>query len=360
MTDASSSPSDVCGFSYRELFALAVEKPAMAQLEVTRNCNQRCVFCFRACAPDRRFPDKTVADWQTALDKLFALGVRQLNFSGGEIFMFQGVTELFAYAKKIGMDRITVNTNGLMDLTVFDLKDIDELVFSIHGLDGEHDRLTGIPGSFGRVVSSLEAAMARGLNVAVNTVVAADRVAQMSEIYRRFESYPLAYHAFNLAIDRHTLRERVDDYATAFPIYLEFLKSIPDKRRKLRHGMQNVFCEDPSLFESAVPLPHCAGGKYKLVVDYRGDVYPCRYFQSDEYLCGNIFNDDLAQVWKNGRGFEFFRQQALDSPQPDTCTSCVKWGKCRGGCLAWRVLKPESKNYGPDIRCGFGHAYLGG
>lgn len=358
MTGASSSTADLAGFSYPELFGLAIQKPAMAQLEVTRNCNQRCVFCFRACAPDRRFEDKPLADWENALTKLHAIGVRQLNFSGGEIFMYRDVPRLFSFAKKIGMTRITVNTNGIMDLSKFELGDIDELVFSIHALDQDHDALTGVPGSFARVTASLAMALDRGLNVAINTVVDADRIEKMPAIYARFANLDLAYHAFNLAIDRSSLPQRKSVYEAAVPKYLEFLRTIPDNRRKLRHGMQNVFCDQPEVFQSAIPLPHCAGGKYKLVVDYRGDVFPCRYFQSEEYLCGNIFDEDPSEIWNHGKGFEFFRKQILEKPKPGACSGCMKWGKCRGGCLAWR-LTDSNTNYGPDIRCQFGHAYIG-
>lgn len=53
---------EINGFSYKELFSLAIEKPVMAQLEVTRNCNQHCSFCFRRSNLRKRFPEKSLSE----------------------------------------------------------------------------------------------------------------------------------------------------------------------------------------------------------------------------------------------------------------------------------------------------------
>lgn len=353
---------DIYGFTYNELFEVAIEKPMMAQLEITRNCNQHCFFCFRHCNPHQKFIDRPMKDWKFVVDKLIEIGVRELNFSGGEIFLFKNASKLFKYSKKKGIKKIVANTNGFIDFSDYDLSNIDELVFSVHGIGRLHDKIVGANGSF----KALEKAMShvlrygREFKVGINTVVVPQNITALSEIYDHFKDKEFIFHAFNLSIDQENLPNKLQEYESLFRKYFKFLRTVPEKKRKLRHGMQNIFIRDKDFFHSPIPLPHCAAGKYKLVIDYRGDVYPCRYFQNEKFLCGNIFKQDLADIWRTGKGFKFFRDIVLKNELSLGCQDCFKSHKCRGGCLAWRIYNKELKYYDKDIRCEFGNAYLGG
>ena len=342
-------------FSYNELFDLAINKPVMAQIELTKNCNQQCFFCFRYCTPKKKYKDLSINSWTRAINKLIEIGIEELNFSGGEIFLYKEVKELFNYAKRHGIKKIVVNTNGQTDITKEDLRDVDELVFSIHALGNKHNQITGRKGAFKEVLKSLNDALKmKRLKVGINTVVSQVNIDELQKIYDYFKDKRLFFHAFNIQIDQNnpTLKMNIKKI---FPEYLTFIKKIPENRRKLRHGMQNIFFK--KFPESIVPLPNCAGGKYKLIVDYKGDVYPCRYFQNKEYYCGNILKGDIQNIWKKGKGFKKFRDVVIRRQYPSKCKSCVKKDKCVGGCLAWRLCGQKTKSRQGDLRCEFGDAY---
>jgi len=344
-------------FTYNELFSLAIKKPESAQLEVTRNCPQSCFFCFRQCNPDIKFKTKSLAHWKGAINKLVAIGVNKINFSGGEIFLFPNISELFHYAKKQGIGTLVVNTNGIINLKKHDIDIIDELVFSIHGIKKDHDNITNFPHSFEKALESINYALSKKCHVGINTVVIPENINKLNSIYNFFKKLDINFHSFNLSIDQNKISQNPHKQKKLICSYLKFIKKLPTRRRKLRHGMQNVIWEKKS-FKSAIPLPHCAAGKYKLCIDYQGDIYPCRYFQTDQYKCGNVFKDDLEKVWKNGKGFKLFREMILKNDMPIECTTCYKKYKCRGGCLAWRIYNPKLKQYGRDIRCKFGNAHI--
>ena len=127
------------GFSQQELLHLAWQKPIMAQVEVTANCNQCCLFCFNSCCPARSFPDLSLAQWQEMIRKLKRLGVWQLDFTGGEPLMYGKLPELLAWAKADGFST-TVNTNGTYPLTDV-LPYADQVIISVHGLADVHDQI---------------------------------------------------------------------------------------------------------------------------------------------------------------------------------------------------------------------------
>jgi radical SAM protein with 4Fe4S-binding SPASM domain len=345
-------------FSYKELFLLAIEKPIMAQIEITRNCNHQCFFCCRKSSPQRRFTDKSLSEWKIAIDKLVAIGVREVNFTGGEPFLVKKIDKLFRYAKSKGIKKIMVNTNGSIDLRTCDLSNVDVIIFSVHGIENIHDQITGVPGSFKKVIKAIKYAINQKIKVGINTVVVPQNIALLEDIYEYFKDFNLIFHAFNMFIDRKNFLKKLKEYISLFPKYIRYLETIPEERRKLCHGMQNIIIKDKKFFDTPIPLPLCAGGKYKLVIDYQGNIYPCRYFQTKQYYCGNIFKDDLAKVWKNGKGFKIFRDIVLKEKIPPECKTCFKVKKCLGGCLIWRVYNKKTHSYEKDIRCEIGNTYI--
>lgn len=335
-------------FSYDELFKLAIQKPVMAQVEVTRNCDQACIFCFRYCSPIQVSDDLSLLKWKKVIRDLTSIGIEELNFSGGEIFFYKEVDKLFAYAKKHGIKKITVNTNGQVELKNKNLSDIDELVFSIHGISLQHDSIVNKKDAYLMVKKQFLFAL-KNFNgdVGINTVVCEANINDLKEIYREFENYKLKFHAFNFYIEKKL--KHSEKLEKDFKKYLNFLKTIPLERRKLRHGMQNILLKNPKI--NTIQLPDCAAGKYKIIVDFEGNIYPCRYFQEKDYFCGNILNKDIETIWHEGKGFNFFRKQFLNKVK--SCEDCKKITKCAGGCMAWRKKGINEK----DIRCEFGHAY---
>jgi len=346
---------NINGFSQLELFELAISKPVMAQLELTKNCNQACSFCFRYCNPSAKYKDLSLRDWKKIIDKLINLGVEELNLSGGEIFLFKYLDSLLSYAKQAGIKRIIVNTNGSISLREHDLNNIDQLVFSVHDLGKRHEKIIGLSGSFSILQKNINYALSKKKEVGINTVVSKENIDYLPEIYEFFKNKKLIFHAFNLFIDRQQIKNNHDWYKKNIARYIRFLKNIPEERRKLRHGLQNVFYNKRSFFHASVPLPHCAAGKYKMIVDYRGDVYPCRYFQESQYLCGNLLKGDESKIWHQGKGFEFFRSFVRSNNYSKACKGCFKKYKCRGGCLAFREIVNDK--YEKDIRCQIGFAH---
>lgn len=70
------------GFTREELAELMWEKPYFVQIELTRNCNYRCVFCFENCDAEKKYEDKPYQEWKNVINDLKTIGVKQIHFSG--------------------------------------------------------------------------------------------------------------------------------------------------------------------------------------------------------------------------------------------------------------------------------------
>lgn len=347
------------GFSYKELFDLAINKPSLAQIEITQNCNQNCSFCFKNCSQQIYHSDLPLKEWKKVIKILVKFGIEKINFTGGEPFLYKDFLSLVDYAKKIGIKEIIVNSNGLVDLSSKNLINIDTLVISVHGLEKMHNKIVKSNRSFTSLLNNIKIAKSQKIAVAINMVVFDDNIDSMLSLYNFLKKFNLAFYSFNLAGDENGVKNLSKNLFTK---YFDNLKRIYKKagtKLLLRHGMQNVMVEDKDFFIAQMPLPHCAAGKYKILVNYRGDIFPCSFFQSSDFFCGNILKDDIKDIWEYGRGFKFFRNLALNKIiLPIKCNSCFKKDKCLGGCLVWRKYSSKKEIYERDTRCQFGAAHV--
>jgi len=350
------------GFTRQELLELSWDKPVMAQVELTRNCNHSCVFCFQGCSSNVVHTDLTEGQWKTIIGKLENLGVKKINFSGGESFLHNDFVSLVEYARAKGFE-IVINTNGSFSCEgIVDY--VDEIIFSVHGLGKTHDEIVGTGNSFSLVEQNILRVASR-VRVSINMVLVALNYEQMNQVFDYFSARCRVYKfsptfsvrsRFGSHHDKWALvitKELLDDYR-------ERLMRIPDDQLGLKHGFQSIYYSDPEIYAfSAIPLANCAGGKYKLVVEYDGSVYPCNFFQGDEYYCGNLLTDNEHEIWENGRGFVRFRELVLGEKIPDRCIGCAKRFKCFSGCRAWstKYQKGGFEN-AEDIRCEPGNAFI--
>ncbi|MCE5249695.1 radical SAM protein [bacterium] len=139
-------------------------KPVICNYYVTCRCNARCGFCSvwrenGASASEESSPAVVCRN----LGDVKLLGVKIVDFTGGEPLLYEGLPQVLAYARNIGL-RTTVTTNGIRYVErasgLSGLVDI--LQFSLDGADrATHDRVTGVP-SFDRVMEGLEVARLLG------------------------------------------------------------------------------------------------------------------------------------------------------------------------------------------------------
>jgi len=351
------------GFEKKELLQLSWHKPMMAQIELTRDCNQKCVFCFRACCPGKEYSTLRVNQWKIIILKLKRLGVRRLNFSGGENFLYPGFTELVAFAREEGFV-VIINTNGTFSCKAV-ASNTGEIIFSIHGLRETHDKITNKRGAFSAVSRHISE-VAGSVRISVNMVLIKLNYNQMNDVFEYFDQLCNLYKFSPTISIKSLFGFNHDDYALNITRELlsdfkKRLARIPSQKIELKHGFQSIYFGDPAFYTApAFPLPNCAGGKYKLVIDYNGDVYPCNFFKSDKFYCGNILSGDEMEIWKVGKGFNLFRELVLQEAIPQKCQSCVKKARCFSGCRAWteQYQKGGFEN-AADRRCEIGDAFVG-
>lgn len=90
-------------------------KPVTAGVILTRRCNLHCKYC---AIPDRISEDMQTSDWLTAIDILGSLGIKKINFIGGETTLYKGIREVISHTLSSQINYCSLITNGIKGFDV--------------------------------------------------------------------------------------------------------------------------------------------------------------------------------------------------------------------------------------------------
>ncbi len=275
-------------------------------IELTVYCNLSCVMC----SVWRRQTHGIAYDvaLQTMADAR-ALGAVTLTPCGAETFMRRDAIDLLEQADAMGFESINAVTNGLL-LTARKLDRLERLRslhfnISIDGPREVHDALRG-RGVYDRVLRVLGALQARGISFGISTVLmhqTIDHVERILDLAVTFGATEVSLQPYQPEIGGPEA-----DHATFC-----FLPSDEPRLRERLHQVveyaalvnveiftEHVVSHIPAYLARGVrPIP--AGGCFVpsrfLLVDYRGDVFPC-FFMRDRAI-GNVTTSRLTELWHN-------------------------------------------------------------
>ncbi len=157
----------------RELVSLEdPHAPLTALLEISDRCNEVCVHCFQI---QGQKGELTTDDWRGVLDQLAELGVLMVTISGGEATLRPDFLDIIAYARKKRFS-VKLFTNALrVDAAMADelaRLAVQEVQISLYSPRAEvHDWVTGVPGSYDKVIEACRLLRARGVGVVLKSVL---------------------------------------------------------------------------------------------------------------------------------------------------------------------------------------------
>ena len=128
------------------------------QIHPTLKCNLTCLHCYSSSAP-RLKQELDIDLLKSFLEDARQEGYNAISLSGGEPFLYSGLTELLQYAKSLGYFN-SVTTNGTLfrnnEKNIQALQHIDLLAMSIDGEAEQHNFMRNSPKAFDRLLEGLE------------------------------------------------------------------------------------------------------------------------------------------------------------------------------------------------------------
>jgi cyclic pyranopterin phosphate synthase len=161
------------------------------RLSVTDRCDLRCTYCMSERMTFLPKAEVLSIDELDAVASAFiGLGVRKLRLTGGEPLVRRGIMDLIQslsrHLKSGALDEITLTTNGsrLAEFAfALAANGVRRVNVSLDSLEPETFRRITRGGDVARTIAGIDAALAAGLKVKINTVaLAADNAAEIADL----------------------------------------------------------------------------------------------------------------------------------------------------------------------------------
>ncbi|MGE5607181.1 MAG: anaerobic sulfatase maturase, partial [Bacteroidota bacterium] len=235
----------------------------------------------------------------------------------------------------------SIQTNGLTidEAWAEFLRENDFLVgLSLDGPARIHDRYRKDPagkGSFNQVMQTVEIFRRYRVNFNILIVVNNEVARHAKEIYQFFQEQNFGYLQFIPCLDPFDEVHGKHDYSLKPSRYGYFLMDLFDLwYRDLKKGkivsvrffdnwLQMLLGYPP---ESCGMAGQCAG---YFVIEANGNVYPCDFYVTDQWLIGNIGEHDFNYLKNTSQARQFLEISRQIEPK---CRSCNWYSLCRGGC----------------------------
>ncbi|MFD7512352.1 radical SAM protein [Streptomyces sp. NPDC059853] len=147
--------------------------PRFAWLEITGFCNLRCRHCYADSSPQGTHGTMTDADWLRVLGELGGLGVRDVQFIGGEPTLHPGLPGYIDRALAQGMAVEVFSNMTHIGPRLWDTlrRDGVRLAFSYYSDDpAAHDAVTGTGGAHARTRANIRRARELGVPLRGNVI----------------------------------------------------------------------------------------------------------------------------------------------------------------------------------------------
>jgi MoaA/NifB/PqqE/SkfB family radical SAM enzyme len=179
-------------------------------LYATSMCNFRCGTCFFHKNLNKG-DDLTLDEYKKISDKLGEISI--LLMSGGEPFLNHDLEEVCStFIMKNKVNTLYIPTNGslkdkILPITESLLKKFPDVVISVNpsidGMKDYHEKLRGVPDSFGKVIETIKQLgllkkKYKNLQIIVNSVINGDNIEDLKKLAVYLRDLPIDHHAFEI------------------------------------------------------------------------------------------------------------------------------------------------------------------
>lgn len=271
--------------------------PQVASVEITNKCNIKCMHCYGdfSCIENKVM---TLEQIKAVLNDLKDIGVRKIEFTGGESTVHTNIKEILLHAIKLDFDHISLLINGVgMSDEVIDIiiKNNSKIYVKVdlHSLNDEYVTwFTKEPNILESVKNNIIKLANNNVKMKVETIVTRKNIHVIEDIADWVHSLGIR----DYGIRPVTFMGRASSSDSDLYLNLEDFRYVNDKLERINKNYKSTV----SLIEGAhsrcenwgLLTPHVA-------IDYNGDINICimdnlEYFNSS---IGNIFEKNIKEIY---------------------------------------------------------------
>jgi radical SAM protein with 4Fe4S-binding SPASM domain len=303
--------------------------PFVVMLELTYNCNEKCIHCFNpgAARNDEEKATRTnreeidINDYERLLNDLQKLGVVKIIITGGDPFVKKDIWKLISliYERDFALD---IYTNGLAlvekseKLAKFYPRSVGLSVYS--AIESIHDGITRVPGSLKKTLSVANDFMNLGIPIYFKCPIMNNNATTyytVTELAKQYGAIPQFDVSLTDAVDGdNSISKSLQVNGEMLEVILRdphialYIGKEAPNYGKIERNFSNAFC---------------GAGTSLMNITPEGDITPCNSFPTQ---FGNLKNKSFLDVWDNSKSLEEW--QNISIKDYDECGTHERCGYC--------------------------------
>jgi len=284
-----------------------IKHPVLCNYYVTYRCNASCSFCDIWEKPSPYVTLKEVDENLIALKKL---GVKVIDFTGGEPLLNRELPEFLALAKEKGFIT-TVTTNGLLYPKYAEVLKgkIDMLHFSLDSADREKHNASRNVNCYDHVMDSIRIAKELGEKPDILFTVMPGNISEIETVYHEISIKNDLVLILNPIFNYNGISE-VDDFTT------EQLENLSAWGKKKKVFLNQAFIALRKNGGNDIKDPACFAGENTIVISPQNKlITPCYHLGLEEFE----IEESLDQTWKKKEVQDSLKKGGRD----EKCQNCT-------------------------------------
>src|SRR3989339_45274 len=260
--------------------------PLQASLELTTRCNHACNHCY---VDKNQGIDLSFAQWKIILEKLREAGTLYIVFLGGEALLHPDFFNILEYAHQLSFHTSVISNGYLIGSLDYAKKlesaGLDNITLSLYSTkEKTHDELTGVLGSYQKLMRAVEYLKQTKIRVGINTLLMTKNIEDFFSIYEFATKYKFDFNS-DPVVTCDWLGKKNN------------LALRPNDEQLKKHFMDKVN-KWPESLSGPIPLPLnssiCNMARCKCAVNHQGDLHPCVEIRE---VLGNLSREDFQAIW---------------------------------------------------------------
>lgn len=324
------------------------DRPIYAVWELTLKCDLACRHCGSRAGAAR--PDELALT--EALDlvrQLAELGLKELTLIGGEVYLYEGWTDVVRETRRRGI-QCSIVTGGrgftLERAKAARAAGVQTVSFSVDGDEATHDRLRGVSGAYRAVLEAMGNAREVGLPLSVNTQINRLSAPHLRHVYELVCA--AGAHGWQIqltvpagrAADEPEVLLQPYDLLEIFPLLAELKQSADRAGIKCLAGNNiGYFGPFDHILRDLSACGHsgsCMAGRLGLGIEANGDIKGCPSLPTEQWVGGNVREYSLRDIWERSTPLRYNRDRTVKNLS-GFCRTCYYADECRGGCT-WMAV----------------------
>lgn len=292
------------------------------QLEITSQCNERCIHCYLPTEKRSRGGYMSIERVKSIIDQFADINGLRVVLSGGEVLLHKNVFEIMDYCRQKDM-MILLQSNVILldDDKIARLKELDlfNVQISLYSTTPQiHDSITKVPGSWEKTTGNIKKLVQYDIPVLISCPVMKLNYKGYKEMIQFCEKLSIYCYVdyilmaqSDMCTDNLCARLSLDQTSDLIDDLLEYS---PNFKLKLQ-SIKSEHEIDKTPF--AQRFVKCDILKSNLGITVKGDTYPCPGWQS--MVLGNVFKKPLSFIW-----YDSEKTNEIRSIKPSSFKQCAE------------------------------------